>query len=1188
MGDNNLSNSNYMEKLQKLEKEYLKKNPKKKILYGGDFTKDFRRFNKDLLKQGKTDIVIDNFKYNKKTKKFSRFSDRNLSYYDKDNNEIVRNNFLFTQKGQQRKNQLDKEIKGDIFFDSEKKYLDNILDRFNTKENKIKKDKEFNIKRDKFVGNKFNTNKILKFVDKIDKVNNKVIFYSKDKDGNRYNVKTLTAKTISNIQKLGLNKIRKLPITGSDVEDLFELIENDENIYFKFLNPETKYIKKTGKFFPYTHKLDKIDLSRYGIFQEVKKKHYKLNCFLYSLEIAGINTDKIKSMVVHQSIPRTKLKEVAKELNIYISVKTLRNVFNKKKNKKEITTEKKYYGDKNNKLIELGILKEHYFLIEKLEYTKYSIENYFDIYDIDDYNLFYDDKFRKRTDRFIDSFTLIRILLDNQNKFLEPINKSDELYKTIYYNKIENFGSLEYENHNVDINKPSKGMRDPDFIYFFDFETITKDKNNKNICNKPYCVYTDKHPDGFWGEECGKDLLYNLLNNHGVKRTSDNPFKQDNIPEIRLIAHNATYDYRFLSKYGCGFKILEKGSSVINFTFYFMSQYKIIRIFIIDSLKMINLPLRKFGGVFDLDQEKEIMPYDLYNEENVKKKYINIDECLKFVKQTDREQYLYNCERWECINDNKIDILKYAGKYCYLDCVVLKQGYEKFDELSYEAIKEHSNKYYTLASLADNYLKIKGCYDDVLKISGVPRDFIQKCVVGGRCMVKNNKPTRRDIDYADLDKISLYPASMYRLTNELGGFLKGSPKVIKNFEPQKYDGYFIKIKVLKVGKRLNFPLQSILTDKGIREFTNDLVGKELYIDKIALEDFVKFQKVEYKFIQGYYYDEGRNDEIGKVILDIFNNRKKYKNIIYVKDENNETICEYPNKKEFEKSIHKDYKFEKGNPLQLIFKELMNSAYGKSILKPIDTECIIKYEGKLDDYINRNFDFIKSADNIGGTPFYKVKLEKAINKHYNNVHVGVEILSMSKRIMNEVMCLAEDLNIDMTYQDTDSIHLPLKDVKRLEYGFKKLYHRELQGEIFGNFHVDFEMDGAKGDIKSIKSIFLGKKCYIDKLQSINDEGLNIFDYHIRMKGVSNDCILYKADTEYNGDIFRIYEDLLNGEYTGSGDKEKNKDGLLFNLTAVNPKFEYKKNQSVICKDEFNRLIKWYDYDNEDLNFYEEEY
>jgi hypothetical protein len=39
--------------------------------------------------------------------------------------------------------------------------------------------------------------------------------------------------------------------------------------------------------------------------------------------------------------------------------------------------------------------------------------------------------------------------------------------------------------------------------------------------------------------------------------------------------------------------------------------------------------------------------------------------------------------------------------------------------------------------------------------------------------------------------------------------------------------------------------------------------------------------------------------------------------------------------------------------------------------------------------------------------------------------------MSKRIMNEVICLAEDNEIEIFYQDTDSMHIQKADIPRLE-------------------------------------------------------------------------------------------------------------------------------------------------------------
>jgi len=56
---------------------------------------------------------------------------------------------------------------------------------------------------------------------------------------------------------------------------------------------------------------------------------------------------------------------------------------------------------------------------------------------------------------------------------------------------------------------------------------------------------------------------------------------------------------------------------------------------------------------------------------------------------------------------------------------------------------------------------------------------------------------------ADFDANSLYPSAMVRLGIELGGVLKGKPKVIEIFEPEKYDGYFVCVRVTKIGKYRN-------------------------------------------------------------------------------------------------------------------------------------------------------------------------------------------------------------------------------------------------------------------------------------------------------------------------------------------------------------------------------------------------
>ena len=75
----------------------------------------------------------------------------------------------------------------------------------------------------------------------------------------------------------------------------------------------------------------------------------------------------------------------------------------------------------------------------------------------------------------------------------------------------------------------------------------------------------------------------------------------------------------------------------------------------------------------------------------------------------------------------------------------------------------------TISSLADHYVKTQGCYDGVCELSGVPRIFIQNCIVGGRVMCSGNKKRKilkretYDEQINDFDAVSLYPSAMARL-----------------------------------------------------------------------------------------------------------------------------------------------------------------------------------------------------------------------------------------------------------------------------------------------------------------------------------------------------------------------------------------------------------------------------------------
>ena len=179
-----------------------------------------------------------------------------------------------------------------------------------------------------------------------------------------------------------------------------------------------------------------------------------------------------------------------------------------------------------------------------------------------------------------------------------------------------------------------------------------------------------------------------------------------NKQHIMLIAHNANYDCRFILQYLTRENPLVKGNRVLTCDGIFYRYGDIKQknnIKIKDSLKMINMPLRKFGESFNLSLEKDIMPYKIYTEENIEKTYVSISLAKIYIKNDDEAQFENNIDKWNCRGENenkdKFDIIKYSSKYCEIDCSVLRQGYEKFREWRLEYTELDIDDYITLQSL---------------------------------------------------------------------------------------------------------------------------------------------------------------------------------------------------------------------------------------------------------------------------------------------------------------------------------------------------------------------------------------------------------------------------------------------------------------------------------------------------------
>jgi hypothetical protein len=935
-----------------------------------------------------------------------------------------------------------------------------------------------------------------------------VIANERDKNGNIIGSSEYFTLSDRNKKDLYDRVVSKLVIDSATIESdglVVNEIIRANSITIAPINKKHKNKKDRNAFFKYHNKTN-IDLSRCGIWKETVLSNYDDTCLVVALRNGGLSVKKqeiIKRMIKNRCIPLCDLQKICNATQIQIKIKTEDSTNNSKR----------IYGKEYDEVYHIGNLLEHYFIIEPTTYTSYSIKNYNELNTKPNFNQIYGMKnttYMRDEKHYIDTFDLIKLMLKDKDTFFTEITMEDKfIASTQFYDKVnDEILHLDFDANKcvrrIQYNPPRENKMQN---LFFDFET------NPNGEHKPYLCRTF---DGvtsreFIGDNCGLQMLFSL------KR------------HTRLIAHNATYDFRFLIQYLRQVSELARGNKLISAK----GRFNDYDIEIKDSYHLITMPLRNFPKVFAIENTiKEVMPYTLYTDENISKRFISIQDAIDILPADEQEQFLNNIKRWNLQKDNTYDIIKYSSYYCEIDCKILCEGYNTFRKWILETFKLDIDFILTGASLAHQYFVIQGCYNGVNEIGGVPQLFIQGCVVGGRVMCAENKKIKLDYVVNDFDAVSLYPSAMYRMD----GFLIGTPKVVENLDYnwiKEQDGYFIDIVIKSVGIKRKFPLMSYKNIEGVRVFSNDMVGRTIRVDKYTLEDMIKFQNITFDVVRGYYFNEGFNTKVRDVIMTIFNKRLDAKKV--------------------------------KNPIEMVYKLIMNSGYGKSIMKPVETESkffdTYESEDEFNVYLSRNYNWITSFVKFGNK--IKVNTVKTLVDHFNIAQVGVCILSNSKRIMNEVMCTAEDNNIDLYYQDTDSMHLKNEHIPILSKVFKEKYGRDLIGKGLGQFHSDFDLPGCS-DIVATKSIFLGKKCYIDQLEGTNKDGKKEIGYHIRMKGIPEKCIHYVVEnTPKYKNVMDLYEDLYNGAE------------VAFDLTNGGTKanFKFNKNYTINTLSMFSRSVKF---------------
>ena len=674
-------------------------------------------------------------------------------------------------------------------------------------------------------------------------------------------------------------------------------------------------------------------------------------------------------------------------------------------------------------------------------------------------------------------------------------------------------------------------------LYFADFECFVT--GSRHV---PFCICYERVHDTqthyFYGTDC-RDRFIDLLDSRGN--------------DCIVYFHNLGYDGRFLIT-GKVDNLIMKGNAIYQMVLVRGDGETARKIIFRDSLALIPSRLAAFPSMFRLQMvgPKEIFPYHYYNEETMyvgKASRCGVDEKPQWsvIEVNHFKENLAKLNLLQSDNET-FNAMEYCLFYCKRDVSILKQGFLKFQRDCLDDFKLDCTNFLTISSLAYHYIRTTAFEKQrIFSYNGFIREWIRRAILGGRCMTRQNKKWKVDVqsfdpsvfkkELVDFDACSLYPSAMRRLL-----IPRGKPELIRP-EHLNYDYlcahtmheqecaptgerfiscYVVLICVTKNNCPRDFPL-IYKRGNGTLTYTNDDDGVEMVVSNIYLEDLVRYHGIEFTIKEGIMWRGKKSVELSKRIR-------------YIYDKRNELKAE-------------------GNPKETIYKLMMNSSYGKTIQKMINDDIHVMSREEKEECQRQNAERIRLIEAIDDDHYF-VNMYPSTDDLFIPIIVGCLILDMSKRIMNEVFDCCHQLDIPVFYQDTDSIHIPRESVQALSDRFQAVHGRELIGKQMGQFHSDFPPINGK-ESWAIKSIFCGKKCYYDRLT--NEDG-DVME-HFRLKGVPQDVIVDEANQHYGGRIDALYEYLYQG-----GE-------IKFNLLATKDRFQYTKTFMIVNKAQFVRNIKF---------------
>lgn len=420
---------------------------------------------------------------------------------------------------------------------------------------------------------------------------------------------------------------------------------------------------------------------------------------------------------------------------------------------------------------------------------------------------------------------------------------------------------------------------------------------------------------------------------------------------------------------------------------------------------------------------------------------------------------------------------------------------------------------------------------------------------------------------SDWDAVACYPSAM----KEMEGFPTGLPEIFTKENLKDINNivgfsakhrleeinnyiynlsknntschYYVQIKFKGKFRNSHFPLFKVplqemttnkITEKDSKQWENRLSKEGEFVEKYHLQAIIETHEPDdFEFISGFYYPDGYNSKINGVICELKAMRDKYK--------------------------------KEGNPLEAIIKLIMNSIYGKTLLKA-QMEQLLYFFGSFDEILDKVESTLSSLKTLSCSNGYEKQnyvMKKTIPDfdHCNRAHIGAAILGYSKLIMSRPKIIAdmiyrecqnikenkkyENENVRnkledhikkygnkilddyiLYYGDTDSLMGRFESILLISELYKEIYGKDLEGREFGQFHIDYSMSNEWNDkfenVFAIAGIWKNKKEYCLIL-----EGFNTFTNRLEyvekfaFKGINGNIIESYAKKNYPEKTFPIF-------------------------------------------------------------------